>query len=104
LETYRCKSCGFEETVHTFYPARDVPPASLEPARRYAVRWHSAPTAEQIMEVRRLFTKLKEVSPTLLKKQAQQQGCVDVGLHAESEISGLRESLQRLGLAVEARD
>jgi hypothetical protein len=99
LETWRCESCGQEETVHVFDPANEPQlPVNLEPVCRIVGRWISRPSTQQMSEIQASFPALRNVPISTLLHKAIAQSDIELGRFTESEMRNLRPLLHRLGL------
>ncbi|MET0268597.1 MAG: hypothetical protein ABW202_23635 [Duganella sp.] len=99
LGTWRCDSCGGEETVHVFDPASEpMLPENLEPVFRITGRWVSKPSTQQISEIQTLFPMLRTVPVSALLRKAVEKTDVELGRFTESEMRKLAAKLQRLGM------
>lgn len=99
LETWRCGSCGQNETVHVYDPALDpelVP--DLEPVFAIVGRWISRPTQQQIAEAQALFPALQRLSGSLLMRKALGKSEIELGRFTESEMREIEPHLPRLGM------
>jgi hypothetical protein len=102
LETWRCESCGHEETVHVYDPRLDPKlPPDLAPVFTLVARWLSKPTARQISELQKLFPRLRSVSGVELMKKAHDQSTLELGRFIESEVSARVHQLESLGVEIE---
>jgi hypothetical protein len=101
LETWRCESCGHEETVHVFDPANEpLLPEVLEPVFRVVGRWTSKPSTQQVSEIQASFPMLRNVPVSALLRKAMEKSDIELGRFTEVEMRNLVPLLQRLGMEI----
>ena len=103
LETWRCKTCGAEELVHSHY---GDPPASIKgfaPCPDVFLRWNAKPSAAQIAELQDIFPRLKKLSSVELLKLIRSGSEIPAGKFREAELAPMRARLDALGVVVEFR-
>lgn len=102
IETWRCQSCGHEETMHVYDPRfNPVLPVDLAPVFTLVARWTAKPTARQIVELQRLFPRLQALSSIDLMKKARDGSGFELGRFTESELPIPSSQLAQLGVDVE---
>ncbi len=102
IETWRCQSCGYEETMHVYDPRLNpVLPVDLAPVFTLVARWSAKPTARQIVELQRLFPRLQALSSIDLMKKARDGSGFELGRFTESELPVPSNQLAQLGVDVE---
>jgi len=102
LETWRCESCGHEETVHVYAPQFDpVLPQDLEPVFSLVARWKVKPTARDITALQSIFPRVRTMSAVELMRKARDHEKLDLGRFTESELQPLVPQLESLGVELE---
>lgn len=99
LETWRCESCGQEETVHVFDPSKEpLLPSNLEPVFLIAGRWTSKPSLEKISEIQTQIPALRNMPISVLLRKAIEHSDIELGHFTVSEMRNLEPILHRLGI------
>lgn len=99
LEVLKCRRCGAEETVHTYYPNQQQTKAD-ESWFVLRIDLTSALTAEQIQALRQLFRKLELMSSAAIKKAAMAGESLDLGQYPKSEVDTLIRQAKSIGISL----
>lgn len=102
LETWRCETCGHEETVHVYAPQFDPAlPKDLEPVFSLVASWRGRPSARDIAALQSLFPRTRSMSAVELMKKARDHERLDLGRFTESELRPLASQIESLGVELE---
>lgn len=99
LEIMRCRRCGAEETVHTYY-VNKVQEDVNEPWFALTVELPNSLNGEQIQILRETFRKLELMSPIAIRKAAITGETIDLGEYPRSEAEVLVNQAESIGVPV----
>jgi len=101
LETWRCGNCGVEQTVHVNDASiASSLPNHLEPVFFVSGRWRSRPSPEVIVNAKRNFSGLRDLSGAELMRRYIGKADFELGRFKESELTKLEARFLELGIDV----